>query len=185
MWLILLLLIGRATGALLIFSGVGKLVWRQSFLISLQALSFLPRWVVTLVVTILPWFELAIGSMLVTGLFAPYAAGVALALLLAFSITAIVAVMRGMNVPCSCFGAASQSPLSWGTVLRNTFLGVLLLPLILMGHASPVSMSAMLGSSMHGSLTDMMLIASVPLCLALAAIVISMVQGAVQRKFQP
>src|SRR5579872_5520907 len=120
MGLTVLLLIARAAGALFIFSGVSKLVSRYAFLASLRAL-FLPSLIIAPVAAVLPWLEVMIGSLLVMGFLALYTAWVSLALLLTFSLVAIVAIVRGVDVPCSCFGTTSRAPLSWKTLVRNLF----------------------------------------------------------------
>jgi len=165
-WLDVLLLLARATGAVFIFSGVSKLMSWDAFLAVLRSLPFLPSWTVTLVVMVLPWVEISLGSMLIIGLWTLYATWMSLTLLLIFSLVAITAVARGLDVPCSCFGAASQAPLSTKTIIRNALLALLLLPLLLIHHPSPTSIDALLGSSYARSSANVLLILLVPACVA-------------------
>jgi len=159
-------------GALFIFSGISKLVSQYTFLASLRALPFLPSWSVTLVGVVLPWMEVVIGGALVVGFLESEAACVALALLLAFSLVAIGAIIRGLNVPCSCFGTASRDPLSWRTVGRNTFIALFLVPPVIFHRWTPLSADAMLNGSAARSLADILLLLSFPLCVVgLAALV--------------
>lgn len=181
MWLTLLLLAARATGAIFIFSGVSKLLAQHDFLASLRALPFLSARSAVLVVTILPWVEVALGSALIIGLWTLYVAWVALALLLIFSLVALVAVVRGLYVPCSCFGATSQGALSSKTVVRNLLLALLLLPLIAAPHPTPLSVDAMLSTAAGRSPTDLALITSLPLCIAGVAALIATAQRTLAR----
>ncbi len=176
MLLTLILVFARATGALFIFSGVQKIVSRYAFETTLRSLPFLPPWSATFVVSVLPWLEITLGSALVTGFLTSYAVRVLLALLLVFTLTAVVAVMRGVNVPCSCFGAASQAPLSWRTMVRNLFIALLLLPLVFADRPLPMSVDAMLRSSVNRSIVDAMLLASFPICVAGIAILVAVAQ---------
>ncbi len=178
MWLTLLLFVARAAGALFIFSGVGKLMGRRAFMTSLRALPFVPPWGVALVAAGLPWVEIVLGSALLMGFFALYAAWLSLALLLAFSLVAISAVARGMDVPCSCFGKASQAPISMRTVVRNAFFALLLLPLVLANRPAPVSMDALLNEAIprSRSLADTVLLLGVPLCVAGIAAIVAVAQ---------
>ena len=79
----------------------------------------------TTVVPIVPWFELALGAVLVVQL-VPVAAGtVALAVLAAFTALIGRRLAQGRHPPCACFGAWSATPLGWGHVARNAALMVL------------------------------------------------------------
>lgn len=181
MWLDFLLLLSRATGALFIFSGVGKLLARHAFLTTLRALPFLPSRSVAFVVTMLPWMAIVLGSALVMGLWTLSAAWMSLALLLGFSLVALVTVARGLDVPCSCFGAASPAPLSWKTVVRNAILAVLLLPLLVINRPSPLSMDALLDNVGTRSLTDVLLIIAVPIGVVGVTVLIATAQRTLDR----
>jgi uncharacterized membrane protein YphA (DoxX/SURF4 family) len=147
----------------------------------LRGLSFLPGWSVALAVGVLPWLEVAIGSALVMGLFAPYAARRSLALLLAFSLVAVVAMARGLDVPCSCLGAASQSPFSWRTVVRNVLLALLVLPLVIISRPSPLSADAIRVGAANRSVEDVLLLTSFPLSVVAVTYLIATVQRTLNR----
>lgn len=70
---------------------------------------------------LLPLPELAVVVLLAV---VPVAGALAVLVLLAFFTTFLVGRVRaGVAAPCSCFGSASSSPLSWVTVARNVGLG--------------------------------------------------------------
>ena len=73
-------------------------------------------------IPIVPWFEIALGAVLVTQLARTPAAAIALATLLVFSALIGVRLREGVHPPCACFGAWSASPLSWRHLARNAAL---------------------------------------------------------------
>ena len=78
-----------------------------------------PSWTVPA----LPWIEIAIGALV--GAQLRWAAGAALALLLAFTVLMARHLARGERVPCGCFGAASAKPVDAAALARNGVLCVL------------------------------------------------------------
>ena len=71
----------------------------------------------SLVARTLPWFELAIGVLLIAGIFLRSAA-VATSLLLAVFFGLMVrAYAKGMEINCGCFGPGEV--ISWKTLLRD------------------------------------------------------------------
>ena len=77
-----------------------------------------------LVIPVLPWFEIALGAVLVVQLSRVVAASVALAVLAAMTALVIRRLAQGDHPPCACFGAWSAKPLGPGHLVRN---GVLML----------------------------------------------------------
>ena len=73
-------------------------------------------------VPVVPWAELALGTLLVAQVGVPWTAAVALALLAAFTAVVAVRVARAEEVPCGCFGDASTRPVSRRTLARNLVL---------------------------------------------------------------
>lgn len=170
----LFLLIARGTGALFIFSGISKLIARATFRQTLNGLSFLPSRSIAPTAMILPWLEIGIGSLLILGVLTRYITWGALALLIAFSLVAVGAVLRGVAVPCACFGEFSAHPLSWRTVARNALFAMLLLPLTFTVRSSPWSWDAIRsGTEARG---DVALIGSVPIAVAVVAILVAAAQ---------
>jgi len=176
-----LLLLARSVGALFVFSGVNKLMSQPSFLTSLQALPFLPLWGARLIVAVLPWLEVVIGSLLVMGFLVSYATLASFTLLLAFSFVAVIAEVCGLDVPCACFGGSSRALLSWWTVGRNSLFALLLLPLVLLNRPSPLSIDAMLSGSVSRSLDEVVLVVAIPACIAGISILIAVAQRTLEK----
>lgn len=79
----------------------------------------------SVVVPVLPWFELVLGAVLVVQVAPVVAAAVALGLLAAFTALIVRRLAQGRHPPCACFGAWSAKPLGWGHVARNVALAAL------------------------------------------------------------
>jgi uncharacterized membrane protein YphA (DoxX/SURF4 family) len=71
------------------------------------------------VIPVVPWFEIALGAVLVAQVARRPAALVALAVLVAFTTLIVRRLAEGAHPPCACFGAWSAKPLGPGHVVRN------------------------------------------------------------------
>ncbi len=76
------------------------------------------------VIPVLPWFEIALGAVLVVQATRVAAALVALIVLVAFTALIVRRLAQGQHPPCACFGAWSAKPLGWSHVVRNVALMV-------------------------------------------------------------
>lgn len=77
------------------------------------------------VIPVLPWFELALGGLLIAQVASRAVGAVAFGLLVAFTVLIVRRLRAGQHPPCACFGAWSAQPLGWGHVARNAALMVL------------------------------------------------------------
>jgi uncharacterized membrane protein YphA (DoxX/SURF4 family) len=73
-------------------------------------------------IPVLPWVELVVGALLVVQVAQPFAAVVALGLMLAFTVLIARRLAAGEHPPCACFGAWSARPLGWWHLVRNLAL---------------------------------------------------------------
>jgi uncharacterized membrane protein YphA (DoxX/SURF4 family) len=108
---------GVLLGAAFLWAGALKLVQGPSW--SKQAADMGVARPVALVV---PYVEIVVGAALVSTLFAPWPAVVALALLVAYTVLIAVRLADGSRPPCACFGSRSMRPLGGYHVLRNLAL---------------------------------------------------------------
>lgn len=105
-------------GAVFIYAAYTKL--RQSWLLfalSVDSYQLLPEWAVYAVARTLPSLELALGIMLIAGVWLRYLSMVAAAILGLFFAVMVVAYFRGGGIDCGCFGVGE--PLSARTLLRD------------------------------------------------------------------
>jgi hypothetical protein len=72
---------------------------------------------------VVPWYEIALGAALISGLFSPWAEVAAASTLGVFTVLIVQRLLDGSRPPCACFGSRSNRPLSRHHVVRN--LGLL------------------------------------------------------------
>ncbi|WP_245607328.1 MauE/DoxX family redox-associated membrane protein [Pseudonocardia spinosispora] len=91
---------------------------------AVHAYQVLPPSAVELVAAVLPWFELALGVLLLIGLGVRHIAVISGLVLLAFMAGVTQAWARGLSIDCGCFGgggAVDPDKTSYGTeLLRDT-----------------------------------------------------------------
>jgi uncharacterized membrane protein YphA (DoxX/SURF4 family) len=110
-------------GAVFIYAAYTKL--RQSWLLfalSIDSYQLLPEWAVLTLARTLPWLELALGLLLIAGVWLRYLSIAAAGILGLFFAVMVVGYIRGAGIDCGCFGVGE--PLSIKTLARD---GVLLL----------------------------------------------------------
>lgn len=116
----ILLLLGRvALGTLLLYSAYAKLKYPWiTFAATLYGYQLLSDNAVIFVARTLPWFELALGILLIVGIGLRWVAAAATALLAVFFAILVRSFAKGMQIECGCFGPGGD-PLSWKTLTRD------------------------------------------------------------------
>jgi uncharacterized membrane protein YphA (DoxX/SURF4 family) len=74
------------------------------FAMSIDAYGLLPEWGVLATARVLPWLELAIGVLLLTGVGLRVVSALAVALLGVFFGIMLLSFGKGMGIDCGCFG---------------------------------------------------------------------------------
>ena len=134
-WPRALLLIGRvALGLVFVVAAYTKLhfngAWHFSdyyffFGMAINSYNMVPFWAVELMGRVLPWFEVALGLALISGIALRWVGIVASVLLLAFIGGMARAYVLGLEIVCGCFGNSEKlGPL---TLVRDGSLLVLAL----------------------------------------------------------
>jgi putative oxidoreductase len=124
---IVLLALRVALGAIFVYAAWVKLrdPW-QLFAMSIDSYRILPLQVVELAAHAIPWAELALGLLLITGLWLRISGSIVSLLLLTFFVLMVRAYAKGMEISCGCFGPGEI--ISWKTLLRDgTLLAAALL----------------------------------------------------------
>src|SRR5439155_22119649 len=92
--------------------------------VAVNAYQVLPKPAVEAVAVVLPWFELALGVLVLVGVGTPIVAVISALLLLTFMAGVTQAWVRGLSIDCGCFGGGGQvaaDKTSYGTeLLRDT-----------------------------------------------------------------
>ena len=128
-------------GAVFIYAAYTKL--RQSWLLfalSIDSYQLLPEWAVFTLARTLPALELALGVLLVAGVWLRYLSVVAAAILALFFSVMIVSYFRGVGIDCGCFGVGE--PLSLKTLVRDGLLLLAALTLVLLARARSLTTKA-------------------------------------------
>jgi uncharacterized membrane protein YphA (DoxX/SURF4 family) len=108
---------GVVLGAVLLLSGAAKLAAGPRWAAQAEALGS-----PAIAVPVLPWLEVGLGALLITGVWRPVVAVVAAALLASFTVLLVLRLVQGRRPPCACFGAWSTRPVGFGSVARNVVL---------------------------------------------------------------
>lgn len=77
---------------------------------------------------VVPWYELALGALLITSLFSPWVELLGALTLVVFTVVIVHRLLDGSRPPCACFGSRSNKPLGRRHVVRN--LGLLTVAVI-------------------------------------------------------
>jgi putative oxidoreductase len=123
-----ILVLRLVLGAIFLYAAWTKL--RQSYLIfamSIDAYQLLPTWAVLAVARTLPWFELIVGVLLLTGYKLRWSSVAATGLLGMFFALMMRSYLKGEGIDCGCFGLGDA--ISIKTLLRDgsMLVGALLL----------------------------------------------------------
>jgi putative oxidoreductase len=111
-----------ALALLFIFAGATKAYDPGEFAREISRYELLP-WIYSALVSIyLPWLEMLLGMLLLIGKFERGALLIIGALLLLFSGALLIALLRGLDIDCGCFGKAFTSPGTVGPLIRNIVL---------------------------------------------------------------
>ena len=102
------------------------------FAMSIDAYRLLPEWAVLVLGRTLPWLELAIGLMLLLGVWLRYISAVAAMVLGTFFVVMLVSFGKGAGIDCGCFGLGEA--LTVKTLLRD---GALLASAVALAFLSP------------------------------------------------
>lgn len=117
-------LIRIAVGGTFVYAGISKLAFPGEFLKIVQNYGVLPSLLVKPLATVLPWAELLLGILLITGLLVKPVSLLLISLLLAFIVVMIIKSTPGNLDNCGFFlfssWLASQSPST--LILKNVLL---------------------------------------------------------------
>lgn len=130
-----LLFLGRfGLGSLFVYAAFTKLHFNGGwhlgdyqlfFAMAIDSYRMLPFWAVQFLSQFLPWFELALGALLISGLALRWVGAATSGLLAVFIGVMVRAKLLGLEINCGCFG--NNEKLGTLTILRDSSLLVLAL----------------------------------------------------------
>ena len=133
----LALLVRIALGTIFLMSALTKLASPGQFAGDVREYRLLPQPLATAFGWALPYAELAVAGLFLTGVRTAWAAGAAVVLLVAFMIAVGLAMLRGFDLSCSCFGLLYRERVGWGTQVRDGVLLLMALFVFSQGDSSP------------------------------------------------
>jgi len=96
-----------AVGGVFIFAGVAKLPYIDSLIREINQYQILPSGLATAYGHVLPSLEIAVGILLVVGLFLRVSASLSGLVVLSFTVAKVTALARGLDIAiCTCLGPA-------------------------------------------------------------------------------
>jgi uncharacterized membrane protein YphA (DoxX/SURF4 family) len=117
-WRIAIIVLRLIVGGIFVYAAWTKLSepW-QLFAMNIDSYRVLPIPMVEFVARALPWFEAAIGLLVMAGIWLRISSTAVSLLLLVFFSLMVRAYISGMEINCGCFGTGE--PISWKTLLRD------------------------------------------------------------------
>src|SRR5215469_8811724 len=105
-------------GAVFVYAAYVKLrdPW-ELFAMSINSYDILPLAMAETAARVIPWFELALGLMVMAGIWLRISGTILSLVLLTFFALMLRAYAKGMQINCGCFGPGEA--ISWKTLLRD------------------------------------------------------------------
>jgi len=117
------LMVRLALGGLLIYASFGKITHAEEFATAMSNYRMLPSGMVFLGSLVMPWLELLLGLLLLTGVWKSTSTFMTSVLFLVFTMAVAQAIVRGVDISCGCFDlTATEDRISSLTLVRNLFL---------------------------------------------------------------
>jgi putative oxidoreductase len=104
----LLVVFRLVVGGVFIWAGVLKVVDPLGFAQSIMNYQVFPRALAFIIALVLPWVEVIAGGLLIVGLFKRSSALLVSLMLIGFIGLVALALARGIDTSCGCFGSLSR-----------------------------------------------------------------------------
>ena len=112
-------------GIIFIFAGIEKISNPEQFAIAISNYKLLPIFSLNLIAITLPWLEVVSGTLLIFGISIKENSAIIGALMVSFTIMVIIAVLRGLDIDCGCFGTSDGEKVGLLKIIENIGLIVL------------------------------------------------------------
>jgi len=129
-------------GGVFIAAAIPKIADVEAFAISIATYQLLPLYLVNLQAIVLPWLELTAGVLIIVGFRCKAQALAINGMLVMFIVAIYVAMSKGIEAQCGCFGEgaeAAMNGLTWKKIIEDT--GWLLMGLyVMLGSPNRISL---------------------------------------------
>jgi len=118
----LILLSRLVLGFVFIYAAVEKISDPDSFAVSISNYRILPLQLVNIFAIALPWLELITGILLIYGVCIKENSFIIGSLMLLFTVMVLIAVLRGLDIDCGCFGTGDAQKVGLKKIVENLIL---------------------------------------------------------------
>jgi putative oxidoreductase len=109
-------------GFVFVYAAVGKIAEPDTFARAILNYKLVPLFSVNMLALLLPWIELLAGLGMIVGVHLRGNALLIGGLLSVFIIAVGIALARGLDISCGCFGTTSASKVGWSHIGENVAL---------------------------------------------------------------
>ncbi len=121
-----LLIVSRfVLGFIFIYAGIEKIADPDGFAVSITNYRILPVAIVNIFAISLPWLELFCGILLIFGVSVKENSFIFGSLMVIFTAMIFIAVLRGLDIDCGCFGTGDAQKVGLRKIIENLILIVL------------------------------------------------------------
>lgn len=118
----LILLIRIVLAVIFIFSGIEKISNPSGFSEAISNYRLFPLFSVNLIAISLPWIELVVGLLLLVGIKIKENVLIINFLMSFFILIVFIALVRGLDINCGCFGTVNSQKVGIFKIIENIFL---------------------------------------------------------------
>lgn len=118
----LLLIFRIVVGMIFIFASLEKITNPAKFAENILNYKLLPDIFINLLAITLPWIELICGLLLLFGIRSRESSIIIFTMLMIFTIGVFIAVLRGLNIDCGCFGTLMAEKIGLQKIIENIVL---------------------------------------------------------------
>lgn len=109
-------------GFIFVYAAVEKIADPDGFAVSISNYRILPVAMVNIFAIALPWLELITGILLIYGICTKENSFIIGNLMLVFTIMIMIAVLRGLDIDCGCFGTGDAQKVGLIKIIENLIL---------------------------------------------------------------
>lgn len=112
-------------GLIFVLSGIEKIADPAGFSDAIANYKLMPNFVINFFAISIPWIELISGILLIFNQYIKENAFIYISLMSIFTIMVLIAVLRGLDIDCGCFGTQNVQAVGITKIIENLALIIL------------------------------------------------------------
>lgn len=112
-------------GLIFVLSGIEKIADPAGFSDAIANYKLIPNFVINFFAISIPWIELVSGILLIFNQYIKENAFIYISLMSIFTIMVLIAVLRGLDIDCGCFGTQNVQAVGITKIIENLALIIL------------------------------------------------------------